>query len=96
MTAPSSRRLPQRAAEAWHTQHPGRQAELAGTQAALEERRAAVGRYLRAFETGRLSESTCANRLTELDHEVRALETRAAALEAECETTPATGTDGTS
>ena len=83
----------QRAADAWHTQHPGRQAELAGTQAALEERRAAIGRYLRAFETGRLSESTCANRLTELDHEVRALETHAAALEAECETTPATGTD---
>jgi site-specific DNA recombinase len=83
----------QRAAAAWHAQHPGRQAELAGTRAALEERRAAIDRYLRAFETGRLSESTCANRLAELDREVRALEAHAVALEAECETTPAMATD---
>jgi hypothetical protein len=51
------------------------------------------GRYLRAFETGRLPESTCAHRLTELDHEVEGLEVRAAALEAECDTTPTMTTD---
>ena len=45
-----------RAAQAWHAQHPGRQAELAGTRAALGERRAAIDRYLRAFEAGRLRE----------------------------------------
>jgi hypothetical protein len=39
-----------------------------------------------------LPESTCADRLTELDQEVRALEARTAALEAECETTPAMAT----
>jgi site-specific DNA recombinase len=78
-----------RAEQAWHAQHPGRQAELAGTRAALGERRAAIDRYLRAFEAGRLPESTCAGRLTELEQEVRALEARTTALEAECETTPA-------
>jgi site-specific DNA recombinase len=83
----------QRAKQAWNAQHPGRKAELAGTQEALRERRAAVDRYLRAFEAGRLSEAACAPRLTELDHEVRALEARMAALEAECETTPAMATD---
>jgi hypothetical protein len=51
------------------------------------------GRYLRAVETGRLPESTCAHRLTELDHEVEGLEVRAAALEAECDTTPTMTTD---
>jgi site-specific DNA recombinase len=81
-----------RAEQAWHAQHPGRQAELAGTRAALGERRAVIDRYLRAFEAGRLPESTCADRLTELDQEVRALEARMAALEAECETTPAMAT----
>jgi site-specific DNA recombinase len=34
-----------RAEQAWHAQHPGRQAELAGTRAALGERRAAIDRY---------------------------------------------------
>ena len=81
-----------RAEQAWHAQHPGRQAELASTRAAVSERRAAIGRYLRAFEAGRLSESTCADRLNELDQEVRALEARTAALEAECETTSAMAT----
>jgi site-specific DNA recombinase len=82
----------QHAERAWHAQHPGRQAELAGTRAALGERRAVIDRYLRAFEAGRLPESTCADRLAELDQEVRALEARTAALEAECETTPAMAT----
>jgi hypothetical protein len=52
----------------------------------------AIDRSLRAFEAGRLPESTCADRLTELEQEVRALEVRTAALEAKCEkceTTPA-------
>jgi site-specific DNA recombinase len=82
----------QHAEQAWHAQHPGRQAELASTRAALGERRAVIDRYLRAFEAGRLLESTCADRLTELDQEVRALGARAAALEAECETTPVIAT----
>ena len=82
----------QRAREAWHTQHPGRQAELAGAQAALQERRAASDRYLRAFEAGRLPESACADRLVALDQEMQALAARRAALEAECETTPAIAT----
>ena len=67
-------------------------AELVGIRADVGERRAAIDRYLRAFEAGRLPESTCADRLTELEQELRALETRAAALEAECETTPAIAT----
>jgi site-specific DNA recombinase len=71
----------------------GRQAELAGVRATLAERRAAIDRYLRAFEARRLPESTCAHRLAELDREVQGLEARAAALEAECDTTPAMSTD---
>ena len=51
-----------------------------------------IGRYLQAFETGGLSESTCADRLTELEQEVRGLEAHTAALEAECETTPVRAT----
>jgi len=82
----------QHAEQAWRAQHLGRQAELAGTRTAVGERRAVIDRYLRAFEAGRLPESTCADRLTELDQEVRALEARAAALEAECETTPSMAT----
>jgi hypothetical protein len=39
-----------------------------------------------------LPESACADRLSELDQEVQALEVRTAALEAECETTPALST----
>jgi site-specific DNA recombinase len=81
-----------RAEQAWHAQHPGRQAELAGTRAALGERRAAIERYLRAFEAGRLPESICADRLTEVEQEARALEARIATLEAECETSPAAAT----
>jgi site-specific DNA recombinase len=82
----------QRAVQAWNAQHPGRQAEPAGTRAAHGERRTAIDRSLRAFEAGRLPESTCADRLTELEQELRALELRAAALEAECETNPAMAT----
>jgi site-specific DNA recombinase len=81
-----------RAQQAWHAQHPGRQAELAGVRATLAERRTAIDRYLRAFEARRLPEATCAHRLAELDHEVRGLEARAAALEAECDTTPTMAT----
>ena len=81
-----------RAAQAWHDQHPTRQAELAGTRAALGERRATIDRYLRAFEAGRLSEAACGQRLSELDQDVRALEARTAALEGECETSPAMAT----
>ena len=42
-----------------------------------------------------MPEAACADRLSELDQEVQALEVRVAALEAECETTPAlpTGDD---
>jgi site-specific DNA recombinase len=82
-----------RAQQAWHAQHPGRQAELAGVRATLAERRAAIDRYLRAFEARRLPEATCAHRLAELDREVRGLEVRAAALEVECDTTPTIATD---
>ena len=39
-----------------------------------------------------MSESTCADRLAELEREVRGLEAHTAALEAECETTPALAT----
>ena len=81
-----------RAQQAWHAQHPGRQAELSGARAALGERRAAIGRYLRAFEVGGLPESTCADRLAEVEQEVRALEVRTAVLKAECETTPVMAT----
>ena len=77
-----------RAQQAWHAQHPGRQAELAGVRATLAERRAAIDRYPRTFEAQRLPESICADRLAELDREVRGLEARAAALEAECDVIP--------
>jgi site-specific DNA recombinase len=82
-----------RAAQAWHDQHPSRQAELAGARAALRERRATIDRYLRAFEAGRLSEAACGERLTDLDREARALEARTTALVAECETIPAMATE---
>ncbi len=82
-----------RAELAWHAQHPGRQVELARMRATLAERRAAIDRYLRAFEAQRLPESTCAHRLAELDREVQGLEARAAALEVECDTTPTMATD---
>ena len=82
-----------RAQLAWHAQHPGRQVELAGVRAILAERRAAIDRYLRAFEAQRLPESTCADRLTALQHEVQGLEAHAAALEVECDTAPTMATD---
>src|SRR4029453_13679152 len=66
----------QRAQQAWHDQHPGRQAELAGPRAARRERQTPIDRYLRAFEAGGLPESTCAHRLAELDQEVQALMAR--------------------
>jgi site-specific DNA recombinase len=78
-----------RAQQVWEASHPGRLAELAGTAGALAERRTAIDRYLRAFEDGRLPESTCAYRLKELGDEVAALEARRAALESECERSPA-------
>ena len=70
-----------------------RGAELAGVRATLGERRTAIDRYLRAFEAQRLPESTCAYRLKDLDREVQGLEARAAALEAECDTTPTMATE---
>ena len=39
-----------------------------------------------------VARATCADRLTELEQELRALETNAVALEAACEATPATAT----
>jgi hypothetical protein len=48
-----------------------------------------VDRYLRAFEAGQLSESTCGYRVGELEREIAALEGRRAALEAECDQEPA-------
>jgi site-specific DNA recombinase len=83
-----------RAQKVWEAAHPGRQAELAGAADALAERRAAIDRYLRAFEAGRLPEATCAYRLAELEREMRALEARRAALESECERAPALPADG--
>jgi hypothetical protein len=64
-----------------------------GARAALGERRAAIDRYLQAFEAGGLPESTCAYRLTELEQQVQALAARIAALEAECDTAPLMATD---
>jgi hypothetical protein len=58
----------------------------------LAERRATIDRYLRAFEARRLPESSCADRLAQLDREVQGLEVRAAALEVECDTTPTVAT----
>ena len=55
---------------------------------ALAERRAAVDRYLRAFEAGRLSEATCGHRVGALKQEIGALEARRASLVAECDTEP--------
>jgi site-specific DNA recombinase len=83
-----------RAKQVWEVAHPGRQAELAGAADALAERRAAIDRYLRAFEAGRLPEATCAYRLLELEREVAALNARRAALESECEQAPALSADG--
>jgi hypothetical protein len=61
---------------------------------ALADRRAAVDRYLRAFEAGRLSEATCGHRVGALEQEILALETRRASLLAECDSEPALPTDG--
>jgi hypothetical protein len=80
---------PTRTQQAWHGQHPGRQAELAGARAALRERHTAINRYLRAFEAGRLPESTCATGSPSSPQEVQALAARTAELEAACATTPA-------
>jgi hypothetical protein len=83
-----------RARQAWQDAHPGRRAELAGVDQALTERRAAVDRYLRAFEAGRLSEATCGHRVGALEQEIGALEARRASLLAECDTEPALPTGG--
>jgi hypothetical protein len=61
---------------------------------ALTERRAAVDRYLRAFEAGRLSEATCGNRVGVLEQEISALEVRRASLVAECDTEPSLPSGG--
>jgi predicted trehalose synthase len=60
---------------------------------ALTERRAAIDRYLRAFEAGRLSEATCGHRVGALEQEIGALEARRASLLAECDSEPALPTD---
>ena len=70
------------------------QAAVASARAAVQERQTAIDRYLRAFEAGKLPESTCAHRLAELDQEVKALAARTAELEAACGTTPAMVTGG--
>ncbi len=84
----------ERARQAWQAAHPGRRAELAGVDHALTERRAAIDRYLRAFEAGRLSEATCGHRVGALEQEIGALEARRASLVAECDTEPALPTGG--
>jgi site-specific DNA recombinase len=83
-----------RARHAWEAAHPGRQAELAGLDADLAERRAAVGRYLRAFEAGRLPEAICADRLRDLEREIAGLGARKAALESLGAQAPVLPADG--
>jgi hypothetical protein len=83
-----------RARHAWEAAHPGRQAELAGVDAALAERRAAVDRYLRAFEVGRLPEAICADRLRDLEREIAGLAARKAALESLGAQAPVLPADG--
>jgi site-specific DNA recombinase len=83
-----------RARQAWKAAHPGRQAELAGVDAALAERRAAVDRYLRAFEAGRLPEAICADRLRDLEREIAGLAARKAALESLGAQAPVLPADG--
>ena len=83
-----------RARHAWEAAHPGRQAELAGVDTALAERRAAVDRYLRAFEVGRLPEAICADRLRDLEREIAGLAARKAALESLGAQAPVPPADG--
>jgi hypothetical protein len=69
-------------------------ASATAVDADLGARRAVIGRYLHAFEAGRLSEITCAHRLQALEREIAGLAARKASLESQCEQAPVLPADG--
>lgn len=73
---------------AWTNAHPSRESELVRLDSDVAEKRRAVARYLRAFEKGRMPESSAGDRLRELEHEIGALEAEKAVIEAELQKSP--------
>ena len=64
-----------RALQQWNAEQPHHERELVRIEERLRKGRSAVDRYLRAFETGRMPESVCSDRLKELQVEILTLET---------------------
>lgn len=83
----------ERARREWELRHPGRQRELRRVAQAIEQKRASIDRYLRAFESGKLPEEACGHRVPALQREIVALETERGRLEAEYDLAPSLPTE---
>ncbi|HEY5989983.1 MAG TPA: hypothetical protein VIV12_26900 [Streptosporangiaceae bacterium] len=64
----------QLARQEWEQANPGREKRLARIGREVAKKREAIDRYLHAFESGKLSETICGYRLTELEKEGATLE----------------------
>ena len=65
-----------RARQQHHDSHAHRSAELATVEAEITNARAAIDRYLTAFEKGTMSDTTCAPRIADLEAKIIQLEAR--------------------
>ena len=77
----------------WERSHPGRQKDLQRVERAINQKRAAIDRYLSAFESGKLPEEACGHRVAALQREIVSLETERGRLEAECDRAPSIPTN---
>jgi site-specific DNA recombinase len=69
-----------RARQHHHDSHAHRRAELATVEAEIASARAAIDRYLTAFENGTMNDTTCAPRIAALEIKIIQLEARHAEL----------------
>jgi site-specific DNA recombinase len=72
----------------WAKRHPGRHRELEAIERKLRQAQGAVERYLRAFESGRLSEALCGQRLEQLQRDIASLEAARGQLQRELDLAP--------
>jgi hypothetical protein len=77
----------------WEQANPDREKRLDRLDREVARERKAIDRYLRAFELGKMSETTCCYRLKELEKEVAALEGQRAAIPGRCDEAPSMPTD---
>ncbi len=75
----------ERALRDWEVANSGRTEDIGRLEKKINERRKALDRLLRAFESGQLSESICGYRAKEVEKELTVLEADKATLEAAAE-----------